>query len=73
MLPQEARNQLRSARVIAGLSQTALARLTKMSQPVISRIETGARSASAQERDGIAVALGQTVNFLFPADDEDDE
>jgi len=71
MLPQEARNQLRSARVIAGLSQTALARLTKMSQPVISRIETGARSASAQERDGIAVALGQTAKVVFPTQEEE--
>ncbi|MGH3245258.1 MAG: helix-turn-helix domain-containing protein [Trebonia sp.] len=52
------------ARVAAGLSQRALADITGISQPTLSRVISGSRPAKMPELVAIAWATGATVTEL---------
>lgn len=50
-----------------GFTQTELARAVGVSHATISRVETGARTGLLVVRRGIAAALDEPVEALFPA------
>ena len=56
--------RIERARVSAGLSQRALADMAGISQPTLSRIVTGQRTAKVPELVAIAWATGATVAEL---------
>ena len=59
---------LRLHREAAGLSQDELASRARMSQSKLSRVERGFLTATPDEREQLAVALGVTVEQLFGCD-----
>ncbi len=63
-VPAETGDRVERARVIAGLSQRALADATGISQPTLSRIISGDRVAKMPELVAIAWATGHTVAQL---------
>ena len=56
--------RIERARVAAGLSQRALADMTGISQPTLSRVVSGQRTAKIPELVAIAWATGATVAEL---------
>jgi transcriptional regulator with XRE-family HTH domain len=60
----EAGSRIERARAAAGLSQRALADMTGISQPTLSRIFSGQRTAKMPELVAIAWATGVTVAEL---------
>jgi transcriptional regulator with XRE-family HTH domain len=56
--------RIERARVAAGLSQRALADMTSISQPTLSRVISGQRTAKMPELMAIAWATGVTVAEL---------
>jgi transcriptional regulator with XRE-family HTH domain len=60
----EAGARVERARVAAGLSQRALADMTGISQPTLSRVISGNRTAKMPELVAIAWATGVTVTEL---------
>lgn len=60
-------NRVRAVRVAHGFTQTELARAVGVSHATISRVETGARTGLLVVRRGIAAALDEPVEALFPA------
>ena len=63
---------LRTARIVKGLSQAALARRLGMSQPRFSEIESGKVKPAPKMKDKIARILGLPREILF-SDDKDDD
>jgi transcriptional regulator with XRE-family HTH domain len=63
--------QLRSHRIEAGLSQTALADAAGSTKAHISNIERGITGVSDMLRMRLAAALGTTAAELFPYPDAD--
>lgn len=54
-------------RLALGLKQTDLCLLTGMAQSTIARIENGRRRPRASTRKRLALALGCSVDDIFPA------
>lgn len=54
------------SRTRQGLTQTDLAALLRLDQPIVSQIETGKRGVSVFELAEIADALGVTIGSLLP-------
>jgi transcriptional regulator with XRE-family HTH domain len=54
-----------AARARLGLSQTTLAKAAGVSQPTVSRIESGTRGVSLMDADLLASALGLPLDLLL--------
>lgn len=61
-------NRLRTAREAVGLEQPELAAAAKVSQPTISRIESGLQTPSVHIAIRLASVLSTTVEDLFGQD-----
>lgn len=57
---------LRAARLKAGLTQVQLAKLARVTQYTVSRIENGGHRPSDESKILLARAFGVTVEALFP-------
>lgn len=64
-----AARRLRTARVLADLSQDELGRRAKIDRSIISRVENGYRALTEEQRARIADALGLPVGDVFPGDE----
>ena len=58
-------SRLRQAREAVPLTQKELAESSGIAQPILSKIEVGARIASIEEARSLAFAVGVPVRFLF--------
>lgn len=58
-------NQIKKTRLSKGITQTELAKMSKISRQYLSEIEKGDSNPSAQIAISIAKSLGTTVEFLF--------
>jgi transcriptional regulator with XRE-family HTH domain len=68
-LRQRFGEELRVARVLAGLSQSQLARRARVSQTTVSAVERGARGASMEVASRLATGCGSELGVrLFPGD-----
>ena len=68
-LRQRFGEELRVARVAAGLSQSQLARRARVSQTTVSAVERGARGASMEVASRLATGCGYELGVrLFPGD-----
>ena len=61
--------RLKLARESRGLTQTSLARVTNLTQAVISRIEKGLANISVEELEEISNVTGYDKNFFYKSHD----
>ncbi|MFM7890530.1 MAG: helix-turn-helix domain-containing protein, partial [Actinomycetota bacterium] len=67
---RQAARLLREARVAAGLTQTQLADLAGMSQPVIAAYESGSREPTVPMLNRMIAASGNTLVLRFEPDSD---